>query len=1630
MKIQALFKFVAALMLAFTPPAFAQSFDPVNDDTDIFLTNPNITANRPNVLIVLDNTANWNNAFTNEKNALVQVVNGLSDAFNVGLMMFPETGGGNDSVDGGYVRFHVRQMTSQNKTALASMVNNLDKLADKGNNATTGLALYEAYLYFAGQNSRASHGKVKTDKDGTTDPILSPLPGLHALPAGTTPAPYRSPIADECQRSFIIYISNGPANENATARSTLETILATLTGTTPPAVIGLTPSGMQANWSDEMARYMANADINGLTGTQNVHTYVVEVDPGLTGQGPDMTALMKSVASNGKGKYFAVNSTASGTAIVDALNTIFTEVQAVNSVFASTTLPVSVNVRGTNLNQVYIGVFRPDATKSPRWLGNLKLYNLALNTATEQLFLADGANGPPPAVGFPAENPTTGFIAGSARSFWTANSSYWGFRDPAQNGVGGPSDAPDGDLVEKGGAAQQVRVLFPLAEGTTPKRRLYTCTNAGIFSSQCTPGSSLSATPFADNNTDIDAGSLQLDTRLVAPLTAFSTKDVTALTDRRPAILTNAASPVSVTGLTNGATTRTITNLTTATPKVVSTLTALVSGTVTVSLASIVKEGGAYRVTTNAPLSGVVAGSTVLAIACTSGNTGDFNTLTAAQRTVSTVTSTQSFVIPGPSGNKTCNGGTVNGPGTVNSTTATATLSNHGFTSGDPVTINGATPVQFNGTFNVTVVDSDNFRYTITVSSGAASPNPTITASGNTTIATATTSAAHGFLAGTTVNISGASIAAYNGAKTVLATPAPTATTFSYSVGGTPVAPNTASPVYAVQGGSTTVTATAPGHLFVDGQSVTISGSDIGGHNGTRTIFDVGVAGPGTFRYTTATVLPANNSGTVTASTGTLAIVTATVNNHGFTAGDSVVIESLDGDTVHPGTFTIATPLDANTFTYSTAGALAPPSGSYTARPPTLSSRAIATVAAHGLTAGAEVTIAGATPAAYDGVQTVTRVVDANTFEYALTSPPGANTSSTVTASVKTTTARATSVGHGFATGNTVVVARATPAAFNGTYSITVVDPSTFTYTIATPQGDASGAVTATATGAFSAERTALINWVRGEDNFSDENSNASKTDIRASVHGDVLHSRPAVINYNRFGTDNDVYVFYGANDGVFHAVKAGYAADAGDPSGLAPGQEAWGFVASEFFPKFKRMRNNSPTISSSFKKPYFMDGPIGVYTKDADGNGKLGDAGDKVNLYVAMRRGGRTVYALDVNTPTDPKYLWKISNETAGFTELGQTWSNLVVVEGLAGLGFPVLVFGAGYDPNVEDIPPSDIITATSASITTAAGTFNRTMGRGLFVVNALTGARVWSAGPSGSGATQIVTGMDCAIPGDVTVIKNESGAPTNRAYVGDTCGNVWRFDFSQGDNLATTRVTKIASVGNFSSPSSRRKFLHAPDVVAQTGYDAVLLGSGDREHPFDEVVVNRMYMFKDKGNDLGPVTGTGGLNPTIDESAMVDVTTNCLQDAAGCPPGVTAEIFATQLAASSGWFLTLGTGEKVVGNVLSLGGTTFFATNQPSATAGGGTCGSNLGVARVYQVSTADATATVDLNATGGLTGADRSVIHPGGGYLPSPVHVVVMIDGKPVEAVMLGPKVVQPPGATLSARLRRYWYREIDQ
>ncbi|MBI2319203.1 MAG: hypothetical protein HYU75_19945, partial [Betaproteobacteria bacterium] len=716
----------------------------------------------------------------------------------------------------------------------------------------------------------------------------------------------------------------------------------------------------------------------------------------------------------------------------------------------------------------------------------------------------------------------------------------------------------------------------------------------------------------------------------------------------------------------------------------------------------------------------------------------------------------------------------------------------------------------------------------------------------------------------------------------------------------------------------------------------------------------------------------------------------------------------------------------------------------------------------HNLSPGDVVTISGADQREYNGPRELVSA-SGTTFTYVndgianAVTPATGTMSATVGTSTKTVTsiihpttgtaadksvATVTSAAHGFAVDDIVTIAGATQYQYNGTWRITAKTTDTFTYVnqgisaVATP---ATGTITITAsisrsvssiqrvvpgtgsiysskaistisvstqtsatgsilagrkTDADTTARANLINWVRGVENAEDENADALLTDVRASIHGDVLHSRPAVINYNRTGDDNDVFIFYGANDGIFHAVRGGFAANSGN--------EVWGFVAQEFFPKLKRLRDNTPTIGSATRRDYFFDGPIGVYTLDVNGDGRLqSSGGDKVWVFIGMRRGGRYIYALDVSDPADPKFLWKkgcpnLDNNTgcdAGFEQLGETWSEPKVAYLRAFPGTPVLIFGGGYDPAPEDPQPCLItenddervrartggtVVYTSSGTCTFSGTsttdFDRTKGRGIFIVNAATGALLWRAGPD-SGATRQVSNMDFAIPADLTVLnrdrdttrslpgKESVGAGfTDRIYAVDTGGNLWRLDVDSATTSAWT-VTKLASISG-SGLANKRKFLFAPDVVFSSDslgkYDAVLVGSGDREHPFDATITNRFYMFKDR--DTGLSVTSSGL--PITESDLFDATNNCLQDSGVCSDEQKAAASANLLAAK-GWFVTLAPGEKNVGTATTISGTTLFNTNQPSATAGGGACGSNLGIARSYLLSYKDATATTDVNA-----------------------------------------------------------------
>ncbi|WP_374438766.1 pilus assembly protein [Pseudomonas panipatensis] len=426
------------------------------DDVDLFVGTPPNSTDAPNVLIILDNTANWNTPFTNEIAALSSVISGLqASKFRVGLMMFTETGKGNSGEDGAYVRAAIRLFDSATKTKYQALVNSLDSNADKSNGGKISKAMEEAWLYFSAGAPYAGNNKAKTDYLGNASGTTASN-AVYALSGNALSAvngsPYNNPIVTGCAKNFIIYISNGAAQDNTADITQATAALAAAGGST--TTIPISPSGSQDNMADEWARFMKKSSL-GIT------TYTVDINKVATGQGPGWTALLESMASVSSGKYFDVSAT--GTQIADALNSIFSEIQAVNSVFAAVSLPVSVNTQSTYLNQVFVGMFRPDQDSFPRWAGNLKQYKLGLVNGVLKTLDADSKS---------AINSATGFITECARSFWTPNSvdNYWYFKPQGSCLTVANSDAsnyPDGNIVEKGAQAYVLR--------NTAARTMKTC---------------------------------------------------------------------------------------------------------------------------------------------------------------------------------------------------------------------------------------------------------------------------------------------------------------------------------------------------------------------------------------------------------------------------------------------------------------------------------------------------------------------------------------------------------------------------------------------------------------------------------------------------------------------------------------------------------------------------------------------------------------------------------------------------------------------------------------------------------------------------------------------------------------------------------------------------------------------------------------------------------------------------------------------------------------------------------------------------------------------------------------------------------------------------------------------------
>ena len=409
-----------------------------------------------------------------------------------------------------------------------------------------------------------------------------------------------------------------------------------------------------------------------------------------------------------------------------------------------------------------------------------------------------------------------------------------------------------------------------------------------------------------------------------------------------------------------------------------------------------------------------------------------------------------------------------------------------------------------------------------------------------------------------------------------------------------------------------------------------------------------------------------------------------------------------------------------------------------------------------------------------------------------------------------------------------------------------------------------------------------IIQYIRGADVF-DENADTNVNENREVITGDVLHSQPLVVNYVYPNRQVKSMVYFGSNDGMLHAVLDAVDPDVDDPNDTVThfGTESWAFISPDQLPRLK-------DIVEGASHQYFVDSSPRAYIRDVNGNGILeentdsdgdgdvdADDRDRVVLICGQRKGGTSYFALDVTDPDNPVFLWRISADSAfspdvQINELGESWSEpqfgRVKTSSVDTVGTPVFFIGGGFSAD-------------------------NTAGKAVLAIDVFTGAVVKKF----KNDTFSNTDMNFSIPGTVNVIDEDQNGFTDKLYVGDLGGQLWRIgqfyqdaggnalqfpDSDENINSWNGHVIFRAPVYSDNKISVPRKFYSPPSVTLEKGYDLLLIGSGDREMACaDDTPADRIYAIKDTHAystlteaDLVDVTSASATPPDLDIPGDVD--------------------------------------------------------------------------------------------------------------------------------------------------------------
>ena len=361
----------------------------------------------------------------------VEAIVTANNNINIGLMRFDGSIG-----QGGYEGGAVMYPALDVKASRNDFYSRLKVMTD-GGHTTLSETYYEALLYFGGKQIVYGDLAVPSNQTGTKE--------------NGNPKYYETPITAECQKNYIIYMTDGAPEDDyidAGKRAALTNFDAGSCNTDPdpgPTIdyiqfnLDAFSSGTSTrdNCLDELAAWAKNNDVAERNfpvhdGTQTITTYTVGFDFSTSPNAVDQAALqiLKDAALAGGGKFKEARSK---DGLLGAFNQILAEILAVNSTFSSPAVSVNAYNRATNLDDLYFSLFKP--TAGAHWNGNLKKYKLAMTMDTNGNQIPEIQD----VIGNPAVDVNTGFFTDAAVSYWTP-----------------VTDAPDGAETAIGGAASQL----------------------------------------------------------------------------------------------------------------------------------------------------------------------------------------------------------------------------------------------------------------------------------------------------------------------------------------------------------------------------------------------------------------------------------------------------------------------------------------------------------------------------------------------------------------------------------------------------------------------------------------------------------------------------------------------------------------------------------------------------------------------------------------------------------------------------------------------------------------------------------------------------------------------------------------------------------------------------------------------------------------------------------------------------------------------------------------------------------------------------------------------------------------------------------------------------------------------